>query len=147
MIRNKKISQSSSRTKTSRCQPVKKSREAKQSSEITKGQTRSEEIWVAVGKGERIGVRERMIIQKYRAREQLFYPIQTLTRHPESCLSACQSKTRHCLLSDRPMTVSQSVSTPCAAAQGKEATGMLQRSSKNDIINESSSLPATLSLP
>jgi len=88
-----------------------------------------------------------MIIQKYRAREQLFYPIQTLTRHPESCLSACQSKTRHCLLSDRPMTVSQSVSTPCAAAQGKEATGMLQRSSKNDIINESSSLPATLSLP
>lgn len=33
-----------------------KVKKAKQSSEITKGQTRSEKIWVAVEKGERIGV-------------------------------------------------------------------------------------------
>ena len=42
--------------KTSRCCAGEKVKEAKRSSEITKGQTRSEDVWFVVEKGERIEV-------------------------------------------------------------------------------------------
>lgn len=133
-IRDKKIRPKRSQSRCSPENPVKSQEKAKQSSEITKGQTRSEKIWVVVQKGETIGVWKRIIIQDAAcAAALLCYSYSPNTLIPVSLPGG----TRHgevvcCFLEPwRSFSPSLALSGACARQKVSRRHGM-QRSSKNE---------------